>query len=362
MRSLRSSNDREGEAPAEPGAHCAPGSAGASPSQIAALMRGWLRKNEPLLIPRLRYLLLSDLPDVIHDFNRATRDQILSHMLEGRAAPAANPSCFEPEPESVVAEVDRYGLPLRTVLGLRSGLMRSDPYYTEEYLTEFYRDYYRHLYRPRRFSDSWFLSEQIRNGQRILERVSGRLPAGARVLDIGCGMGGMLLPFLFAGCRVFGCDYGEEYAGRGKSLGLDIRVGGSECFADEGPFDLIILSHVVEHVSDPIKFLSQGASLLKPTGLCYVEVPGLLDLDRCYDGDLLQYLQNAHRWHFTAGTLAAVLRRAGLEPVESDQRITCLAQHGSIDPGASALDGPNVLAELTRLEQARFSRPVQAAA
>jgi SAM-dependent methyltransferase len=333
-----------------------------NPARSAALERGWLEENQSLHVPRLRFPLASDLPEVIHDFNRATRDKVLSHMLEGPANPVANRSCFEPEPESVVAEVDRHGLPLRTVLGLRSGLMRSDPYYTDEYLTEFYRDYYRHLYRPRRFSHSWFLSEQIRNGQRILERVSGRLPLEGRVLDIGCGMGGMLLPFLFAGCRVFGCDYGEEYAGRGKSLGLDIRVGGSERFADEGPFDLIILSHVVEHVSDPVKFLSQAVSLLKPTGLCYVQVPGLLDLDHCYGGDLLQYLQNAHRWHFTAGTLAAVLRRAGLEPVESDQRITCLAKPGSIDSGAAALDGANVLAELTRLEEARLSLPIQAAA
>jgi len=317
-----------------------------------AIQRGWIAADDPLLVPRLAYPLGADLPEVVHDFNRAARDRVLRDVLAGDAAPESNPPLFGAEAEVTVAEVERYGIPLRTVLGTQSGLMRSDPYYSEAYLARFYRDHYRDLYRPRRFSQSWFFSEQIRSGQRILDRLGGRLPGRGRVLDIGCGMGGMLVPFSFSGYQVSGCDCGQEYADRGRSLGLDIRVGGPETLASDEKFDLIILSHVVEHVRDPVAFLSRAASLLSDRGVCYIEVPGLLDLDRCYQGDVLQYLQNAHRWHFTSGTLGAVLCRAGLEAMESDQAVTCLATRGTAHPNALPADGPAVLAEISRLEQA----------
>ena len=228
--------------------------------KTTAIDRGWLKAGEQLLVPRLAYPLSFDLPDVIHENNRSARDIVVSEALEGIAQPRGNPSVFGDEPEVVVAETDRYGIPLRTVLGTRSGLMRSDPYYGEDYLARFYREHYRKLYRPRRFSLAWFFAEQIRSGQRIMERVEQRLPRKARVLDVGCGMGGMLIPFRFAGHDVAGCDYGEEYARHGWNVGLDIRIGGPETLGGEDQFDLVILSHVLEHVADPVKFLAEVAA------------------------------------------------------------------------------------------------------
>ena len=315
-----------------------------------AIERGWIRDNEPLLVGRLAFPLAADLPDVVHEFNRPARDAVVAEALAGVAAPEANPSPFGAEPEVVVAEVERYGIPLRTVLGTRSGLMRSDPYYDSAYLSRFYREHYRNLYRPKRFSQSWFLAEQIRNGQRILERIESRIPRAARVLDVGCGMGGMLIPFKFAGCETTGCDYGEEYAERGQSLGLEIRIGGPERFVDDERFDLVILSHVLEHTANPVGFLRDVAGLLKSSGICYIEVPGLMNLDKWYNGNVLEYLQNAHRWHFIAGTLEAVARRAGLRVTECDQAIVCLAERGPGDQMVVANDGAEVINEIRRLE------------
>lgn len=327
-----------------------------------AVDRGWIVEGESLLVPRLSFPLAADLPEVLHDFNRTVRDRVVNEILAGAAHPEPNPPLFGPEEEVTVAEVERYGIPLRTVLGKQSGLMRSDPYYSEAYIGRFYSEHYRGLYRPRRFSQSWFFSEQIRKGQRIIERVGERLPASGRVLDIGCGMGGMLVPFRFAGHQVCGCDYGEDYAAQGKSLGLDIRIGGPECVSSERKFDLIILSHVVEHVRNPVEFLALAASLLNDDGVCYIEVPGLLDLDRFYQGDLLQYLQNAHRWHFTADTLGVVLRRAGLETVEIDEAVSCVARRAAVAELAFPDAGRTVLAEISRLEHAYAARVSNVAA
>jgi len=322
----------------------------------AAIHRGWLKSDERLLIPRLAYPLAHDLPDCVHDNNRAARDTVVSEALDGIATPIASPSIFAPEPEITIAEVDRYGIPLRTVLGTQSGLMRSDPYYAEDYLARFYSEHYRNLYRPVRFSLAWFLSEQIRAGQRILERHQHQLPNRARILDVGCAMGGMLIPFRLVGHEVAGCDYGQDYINHGSKLGLDLRQGGPEVFENAEPFDLILLSHVLEHTTHPICFLTQIATLLKPTGLCHIEVPGLLNLDQYYKGDILIFLQNAHRWHFTAASLEAVVRRAGLSVLQTDQSIVCIATPANKDQTTTPTDGPAVLKELHRLESAMTSK------
>ena len=321
--------------------------------RAAAINRGWIRESETLLAPRLAFPLAGELPDVVHDANRHVRDAVLEDVLRGPGEPINNPSFFGSEQEAVVAETDRFGIPLRTVLGTKTGLMRSDPYYSEAYLAQFYNERYRDLYRPKRFSLSWFLSEQIRAGQRILERVASHLPTRANVLDIGCGMGGNLIAFRFAGHDVHGCDYGDAYAGRGRELGLDIRTGGVDAVQAAGPFDLIILSHVIEHVTQPIDLMTHVASLLKPGGICFIEVPGLMNLQQWYAGDILEYLQNAHRWHFTQATLEAVLHRSGLRVREADQTVRCIASLGEPISHALPLDGPSVLAEINRLESLR---------
>lgn len=324
---------------------------GMSDLRQRAVHRGWLREGERPVIARLTYPLAEGHREMMHEANVSIRDAVVEDMLCGAALPMANPSCLMDEDEVTVAEVDRYNIPLRTVLGVRSGLLRSDPYYSEEYLGAFYRDYYRSLYRPKRFSLAWFLAEQVRHGQRILEQVAARLRKGARVLDIGCGMGGMLVPFAFEGCQVMGFDYGDDYAGRGRQLALDIRTGGFETVRGEAPFDLIMMSHVLEHARDPIEFARQAAELLREDGTCYIELPGLLNIAVQYKGDLLTYLQNAHRWHFTSGTLRAVLARAGLAVERSDETICCLTRRAAPDSTATAQEGPSVLALVQDLEQ-----------
>jgi SAM-dependent methyltransferase len=316
-----------------------------------AIRRGWLRGGERLLAERLSFPLERDLPEVVFEANRGVRDRVLADVLGGVAKPVRVPTCLNDEEEILVAEVERYGLPLRTVLSRRSGLMRSDPYYDPGYLATFYRDHYRGLYRPKRFSTSWFFAEQVRHGQRIMEKLPMKLDAGARVLDVGCGMGGALVAFAMEGCEVVGFDHGGDYAAKGRRLGLDVRVGGFETVANERPFDLIMMSHVIEHVADPIRFAQNAAELLAPDGWCYVEAPGIFNVRAGYDGDLLTYLQNAHQWHFTAGTLRSVLARGGLHVERGDESIWCLARRGAADASARACDGERVEAEIVELER-----------
>ena len=61
--------------------------------------------------------------------------------------------------------------------------------------------------------------------------------------------------------------------------------------ATHGTFDGLIISHVLEHLPDPIAFLSSADRLLRPDGVIAVAVP---DKRYCFD---------AYRWPSTAGAM-----------------------------------------------------------
>jgi SAM-dependent methyltransferase len=95
----------------------------------------------------------------------------------------------------------------------------------------------------------------------------------------------------------------------GRKLGLDLRQGGVETLAGE-TFDVIVLSHVVEHFRDPVAEVGRAAALLNPGGALYIEVPDIGGLAFC-----LGALQLPHLYYFTPATLSHYLAPLGLKPV-----------------------------------------------
>jgi len=89
-----------------------------------------------------------------------------------------------------------------------------------------------------------------------------------RVLDYGGGDGRILLPFLENGHKTFLVDYSENQLPGITKLANDI----SEISKTE-KFDIVICSHVLEHVAEPDKLLSCFHELLAEDGVIYAEVP-----------------------------------------------------------------------------------------
>jgi SAM-dependent methyltransferase len=104
---------------------------------------------------------------------------------------------------------------------------------------------------------------------------------------------------------------------------LDIRLGGIEQFSTEhGQFDVIILSHVLEHVSEPAGFLKSAVDLLKPGGYIYIELPGYRQISFArYRGKLLRYLRIFHPFNFDLEALTRLACRSGLEFKEGNEWI-----------------------------------------
>lgn len=110
------------------------------------------------------------------------------------------------------------------------------------------------------------------------------------VLEVGCGAGGILAGFKDAGCEVLGLDFDESYLKAAKNNDIPVKRGSLEQLEPNSKFDLIILSHVLEHIVEPLPFLRQLFMYLEDDGLLYIEVPSLNLVDEGgYGTDLMTY-------------------------------------------------------------------------
>jgi 2-polyprenyl-3-methyl-5-hydroxy-6-metoxy-1,4-benzoquinol methylase len=105
-------------------------------------------------------------------------------------------------------------------------------------------------------------------------------PLGARVLDVGCGDGGVVIAFAEAGSLASGIEPNERSLRRAQvraeehGVSVDFRTGYAETLPYPGDtFDLVILDNVLEHVEDREKTVREIRRVLRPGGLFYVVTP-----------------------------------------------------------------------------------------
>ncbi|MCR3757807.1 class I SAM-dependent methyltransferase [Clostridium felsineum] len=226
-----------------------------------------------------------------------------------------------------LAEKDRYGLPVSTVICRKCGLIMINPRMTQESYNTFYDTEYRKLYVGKESPTEEFFNEQFKRGLSIYEYLKNNgVKDIEKVLEIGTGAGGILKAFKDNGCQVLGVDLGKEYIEFGKTKGIKlINCEAGELLKDyEGEFDLIILSHVMEHFLDINRELNIIKKLLKKNGVLYIELPGVFNMHYSYDCDFLKSLQNAHTYYFTLGTLKQVMELNGFLYINGDESIKSL--------------------------------------
>ena len=154
--------------------------------------------------------------------------------------------------------------------------------------------------------------------------------AGLRILDIGCGGGLLSEPMVRLGATVVGADAAPrnipvaQLHAEASGLVIDYRHTTAEDLAAAGEqFDVVLNMEVVEHVSDPLAYLTACRDLLKPGGImvCSTLNRNAKSFMMAIVGAewVMRWLpKGTHDWQkfITPEELFALIEKAGLNPVD----------------------------------------------
>lgn len=138
----------------------------------------------------------------------------------------------------------------------------------------------RHLDRKRYFQEQGVTTEKY-----VIPYIEDVVPVhkDIRVLEIGCGEGGNLVPFLKMGCEGVGVDINDKQIKNAKIFVDEILPDARAKFIsqniydvtsdDIGKFDLIMLRDVIEHIPNQEVFIKHLKTFLKPEGKVFFGFP-----------------------------------------------------------------------------------------
>lgn len=156
--------------------------------------------------------------------------------------------------------------------------------------------------------------------------LSHHVPPSARIADIGCGNGGLLQAFKDRGFQYLtGFDPSLACTARIRAAGMNagnltLPIESNWWSArNEQPFDLIVLSHVLEHVYDARAVVESVLTLLAPGGKLYIEVPDPAQYD-LQGFPPFYFFDSEHINHFGQGSLTFLAHLLGLSIMDMGQK------------------------------------------
>lgn len=175
-----------------------------------------------------------------------------------------------------------------------------------------------------------------------------------RVLDVGCGEGGLAVHLRRAGAQcVVGIELDEGQAACATSTCDEVLAGTVEQVLEQGQlgirrFDLIVLADVLEHLVDPWRVLRELVSHhLEPGGHVLTSVPNVANwavaiqviVRRDWRYEPSGMFDRTHLRWFGAETLNSMLSQAGLVPI---------VRGGTIDIGVRRFRLQRDVSDVTR--------------
>lgn len=162
------------------------------------------------------------------------------------------------------------------------GFFRTVPYPSEAALETFYTREYREI---RQESPTYeyvnFMRHRAKAQADFILAHTGRTHF-KRVIDIGCGCGELLNALQPHADELHGYETDPVMAthAQGQSVSNDIKIHNTHFVPDNSGIgcDILAMSHVLEHVPEPIDFLKKiRINSIKQSGLIFIEVPNVPD-------------------------------------------------------------------------------------
>jgi 2-polyprenyl-3-methyl-5-hydroxy-6-metoxy-1,4-benzoquinol methylase len=140
---------------------------------------------------------------------------------------------------------------------------------------------------------------------------------GGRLLDVGFGHGGFLKVASEMGWNAEGIDFDPKAVEVARARGLNVRCASVGDLSErKEQYDVITVSHVIEHVYDPLGLLEDLYRLLKPGGSLWLDTPNLSSLGAQRFGRNWRALEPPrHLTLFTFKSLRKSLEKAGFKNI-----------------------------------------------
>lgn len=151
-----------------------------------------------------------------------------------------------------------------------------------------------------------------------------RVPAGARVLDYGCGNAGYLSDFHQRGVAISGAEIAGYVVEACRNHGYDVHAVDdfSRIPFPDREFDIVYLMQVFEHLRDPHGFFGELARVMKDGGMLYLGVPNGASIWRRVfkDNWLSGWFAPFHLFHYTRDALEKLAGQYGFDLIKTWSR------------------------------------------
>jgi 2-polyprenyl-3-methyl-5-hydroxy-6-metoxy-1,4-benzoquinol methylase len=198
------------------------------------------------------------------------------------------------------------GAILQNQICKQCGMVFLSPRMTERNMIRFYKNQYRAHDIESGKPIQWVIEKEQERARYQVDLLAEWNQAPRRFLDIGASSGQLLrMASEMFDCVSIGVEPGDVYRANGSQTFKFYSSVDALISANEALFDVITMSHVLEHLPEPVAFLSNlRAHVLKEDGALFVEVPNLYG-HPCFEP--------SHLYSFTDRTLTMILHASGFD-------------------------------------------------
>lgn len=188
----------------------------------------------------------------------------------------------------------------------------------------------------------WFLGSPLYrvwlalDGDISFHGISG----SGRLLDVGCNEGRGLVLYRKNGFAAEGLEVNPVAAAAARAKGFPVHEEELKDFSPDAPFDVAVLSNVLEHALDPKEMLSHVHRILREGGEVWISCPNNRSFLRAFFGwAWINWHVPFHIAHFSFPTLARLLDESGFRIRDERQANPALWVAQSVIVRASARPG-----------------------